>query len=243
MKRKETYILVAVSALSVIALLFSVYAAFGDAIFERGEGKKGDDAFKTDVYKVIDTYIAEKSGQPTGPVDVKTEGAATKGEAKAPVTIVEFSDFQCPFCGRYSTQTYPQIIKDYVDSGKVKYVFRHFPLPMHADAKAAANAAECVREQGGDKMFFEFHDVLFTNQSDLSVAKLKEYASKFSIDQQKFGACVDGNQFATQIEKDFTEGGQYGVQGTPMFFINGTPISGAQPYENFKKVIDEALKK
>jgi protein-disulfide isomerase len=239
MKRRETPFLI---ALSVIALILSAYATFSVVRLQKG-GKSEDTAFKDKVYKVIDTYIAEKSGQPTGPVDVNIEGAAVKGEKNAPVTIVEFSDFECPFCGRYSTTTYPEIMKKYVDTGKVKYVFRNFPLPMHANAAGAANAAACVRDQGGDKMFFEYHDILFANQSDLSVPKLKEYASKLAIDQQKFAACVDGNQFADAITKDFTQGGEYGVRGTPAFFINGMPLSGAQPIEAFTAAIDEALKK
>jgi protein-disulfide isomerase len=229
--------------LSLIALILSAYAVFSVVGPKKDKSKDEETTFKTDVYKVIDAYIAEKSGQPTGPVDVSIKGAAVQGKAKAPVTIVEFSDFECPFCGRYIKETYPQILKKYVDTGKVKYVFRHFPLPMHANAAGAANAAECVREQGGDKMFFEYHDTLYANQSDLSVPKLKEYASKLDIDQQKFAACVDGNKFADAITKDFTEGGKYGVRGTPAFFINGMPLSGAQPIAAFEAAIDEALKK
>jgi len=239
MKRKETPFIIALAA---IALILSAFSTF--SVIRMQKGSKNDDtAFKDKVYKVIDTYIAEKSGQPTGPVNVNITGAATQGSDKAKVTIVEFCDFQCPFCDRYFKETYPEIVKKYVDTGKVKYVFRNFPLPMHADAAGAANAAECVRDQGGDKMFFQYHDTLFTNQSDLSVPKLKEYASTLSIDQQKFAACVDGNTNADKVTKDFTEGGKYGVQGTPMFFINGMPLSGAQPLAKFETAIADALKK
>lgn len=242
MKRKETPFIIALAA---IALILSAYATF--SVVRMQKGSKGDDkAFKADVYKVIDAYIAEKSGQPpqpTGPVDVSIKDAATKGGDKAPVTLVEFCDYQCPFCQRHFNDTYSQIIKKYVDTGKVKYVFRNFPLPMHPDAAGAANAAECVREQGGDQMYFQYHDTLFTNQSDLSVAKLKEYASSLQIDQAKFIACVDGNTYADKVTKDFTEGGEYGVRGTPAFFINGVSLSGAQPFAQFETAIEEALKK
>lgn len=240
MKRKETPFII---ALAVVALILSAYATFSVVNLKKAGSKTDDTAFKTDVYKIIDAYIAEKSGQPTGPVDVSIEGAPMVGDAKAPITIVEFSDFECPFCGRYVKETYPQILKKYVETGKVKYVFRNFPLPMHASAAGAANAAACVREQGGDKMFFEYHDTLYANQTDLSVPKLKEYASKLSIDQTKFAACVDGNKFADAVTKDFTEGGKYGVRGTPAFFINGMPLSGAQPIAAFEAAIDAALKK
>lgn len=230
--------------LSLIALGLSVYAVVCVGKLNVG-GKDGDDAFKKQVYKVIDSYVAEKSGQaaqPSGPVDVKIGSAPVEGSANAPVTIIEYSDFQCPFCGRYASQTYPQIKKDYIDTGKVRYAFKYFPLPFHSQAAGAANAAACIREQGGDQMFFEYHDVLFANQTDLSVPKLKEYAAKFNIDKTKFNQCVDSNKYADAVQKDFTEGGQYGVRGTPAFFINGTPLAGAQPYEAFKSAIEDALK-
>lgn len=242
MKRKETPFIIALAA---IALILSAFSTF--SVIRMQKGSKGEDkTFKADVYKVIDAYIAEKSGQapqPTGPVDVSVKGAATQGSDKAPVTLVEFCDFQCPFCDRYFKETYPEIIKKYVDTGKVKYVFRNFPLPMHTSAAGAANAAECVREQGGDKMFFEYHDLLFANQSDLTVPKLKEYAANLQIDQAKFAACVDGNNYAKAVDKDFADGGEYGVRGTPAFFINGMSLSGAQPLQAFETAIDEALNK
>jgi len=185
--------------------------------------------------------VAEKTGQPTGPVDVSVDDDPAKGSEKAPVIIVEFTDYQCPFCKRYATETLPQIVKDYVDTGKVRYVLRDFPLGSHTGAGPAANAAECLREQGGDDMYFQFHDVLFENQADLSVEKLKEYASDFDIDSAQFADCVDNNKFAEEIGKDFSDGNSYGVRGTPAFFVNGELLAGAQPYENFKAAIDKAL--
>lgn len=229
---------------SVLALCLSAYSVF--MLTEMKKGGDKDDTFKKDVYAVIDAYIQEKSGQTppsTEPVDVSVDNDAMKGDKNAPVTMVEFSDYECPFCGRYFTQTYPQIEKNYIETGKVKLVFRDFPLGIHPDAPVAANAAECVREQGGDDMYFKYHDMLFTNQTALGVDKLKEYASSLSIDQKKFAACVDSNKFKDEIDKDIADGTKYGVRGTPDFFINGVPISGAQPYEVFKAAIDKELAK
>lgn len=227
--------------LSVIALVLSAYATY-DAVSKK-DGGYDDALFKASVFSAIDEYIAEKSGQPSGPVDVSIDDDAMKGNAKAKVTIVEFSDFECPFCGRYSNETYPQIVKDYIDTGKVKYVFRDFPLEMHANAVPAANAAECVREQGGDDMYFEYHDVLFQNQTALDTDSLKKYGADFDIDQNEFAKCIDDLTFVEEVGKDFADGGKYGVRGTPAFFINGIPLSGAQPYENFKAIIEEELAK
>jgi len=226
--------------LSVIAIVLAAYATF-TTVQLKNDGQN-DVEFKSSVFGAIDDYIAEKNAPPpTGPVEVSLDDDAMKGDENAPVTIVEFSDYECPFCGRYVKETYPQIVKNYIDTGKVNYVFRDFPLGFHASAKPAANAAECIREQGGDSMYFEYHDVLFANNTELGVEKLKEYAATFSIDQSQFASCVDENKYADEVEADFTEGGSYGVRGTPAFFINGTLIAGAQPYENFETAIEAAL--
>lgn len=226
-------------ALSIVALVLAAYATYGT--YDMKKNNLDDDVFKASVYDAIDDYIAEKSGQPTKPVDVSLDDDAMKGDANAPVTIVEFTDYQCPYCGRYSKETLPEIVKNYVDTGKVKYVLRDFPLNFHPNAKPAANAAECVREQGGDDMYFEYHDVLFANQETLDLDSLKKFAADFDIDQEEFASCVDDGKYNTEVDEDFAEGAKYGVQGTPTFFINGTYLSGAQPYANFEAAIEEAL--
>ena len=236
MKKKVTIFPI---VLSVIAIVLGAYATF--TTYQLKQGGQNDAAFKADVFKAIDEYVAEKSGRPAGPVDVSIDDDPMKGDKKAPVTIVEFTDYQCPFCARYTLETLPQITKDYIDTGKVRYVLRDFPLGMHPDAASAANAAECIRAQGGDDMYFDYHDVLFANQTELSPEKLKAYAADFNVNQNEFSTCVDNNEYAAEIQKDFSDGSQYGVQGTPAFFINGMPFFGAQPYENFKAAIEEAL--
>jgi protein-disulfide isomerase len=174
---------------------------------------------------------------PKPPVERK-EVAATgpsRGPDSAPITLVEFSDFQCPFCSR-AVGTVEQVMKAYPD--KVRLVFRQFPLEMHKDAPKAAEAALCANEQG---KFWEYHDTLFQNQQALSVDDLKKHAGAVSLDAKKFGECLDSGKMAATVKADFEAGSKVGVTGTPAFFINGVMLSGAQPFEEFKKVIDEEL--
>ena len=173
------------------------------------------------------------------PVKPKKEVEA-KGPSKGPdgakVTIVEFSDFQCPFCGKASA-TVDQVMEQY--AGKVKLVFRHFPLDFHEKAPKAAEAALCANEQ---KKFWEFHDVMFKNQDKLSIEDLKATATTLGLDATKFNECLDSGKMKKTVEEDTAAGKKVGVTGTPAFFINGTMLSGAQPIEAFKEVIDAELK-
>ena len=162
-------------------------------------------------------------------------------EKNAPVTIVEFSDFQCPFCERFASQTFDRIKTDYVDTGKVRFVYRDFPLEaIHNDARKSAEAAQCAHEQ---EKFWEYHDKLFENQDALSFDDLKEYAQDAGLDTDKFNDCLDNEKYKDEVQKDLDDGEKYGVTGTPAFFINGKLLSGAQPFENFKAVIETELAK
>jgi|SRR3989338_1249037 len=179
--------------------------------------------------------------QPSAPSRVEgdlKDDDVVQGDANAPVTIVEFSDFQCPYCGRNFEQTYPQIKKLYIDTGKVKYVMRDFPLNVHPEAQKAAEAAGCAEEQG---KFWEMHDKLFSNQQDLSVANEKTWAQEIGLDTKKFGECLDSGKRAAEVQKDIQDGQAYGVSGTPAFFINGVPLVGAQPFAAFQQVIEQEL--
>jgi len=165
---------------------------------------------------------------------------AVRGDADAKITIVEFSDFECPYCGKYFRETYSQIKTKYIDTGKVKYVFRDFPLSFHQNAKPASMAAECVKAAGGDKAYWEYHDKLFANQTALSVENLKKFATELGYD---IGECLDSQKYAGEVDKDFQDGQKYGVRGTPAFFINGTLLSGAQPFSAFEAAIEAELAK
>lgn len=166
---------------------------------------------------------------------VEATGPA-RGPEGAKVTIVEFSDFQCPFCSR-AIKTVDEVVKQY--DGKVRLVFRQFPLDFHQQAAKAAEASLCAADQG---KFWEYHDKLFASQQALQVADLKQYAGELSLDAAKFGECLDSGAKAAQVNADLEAGKKVGVNGTPAFFINGVMLSGAQPIEEFKSIIDEELK-
>jgi protein-disulfide isomerase len=168
---------------------------------------------------------------------VADAGRPSRGPADAPVQIIEFSDFQCPFCQR-SLPTIEQVMKTYGD--RVRLVYRHFPLPNHAEAWRAAEASMCAADQ--DK-FWPYHDRLFANQDRLGIDGLKQHAIEVGLDTAAFNACVDGRKYQSAVQEDMQVGQQLGVTGTPAFYINGRPLSGAQPFEAFKEIIDEELKK
>jgi protein-disulfide isomerase len=168
-------------------------------------------------------------------VAVSDGGRPSKGPANAPVQIVEFSDFECPFCFRVNP-TVAQVLSTYGD--RVRLVYRHLPLPNHPNARPAAEAAACANEQG---KFWEYHDRLFADQSKLAAADLKKHAADLGLDSGTFNACVDSRRFQKEVDADMDAAQLLGVSGTPHFFINGRPLSGAQPLESFKTIIDEEL--
>ena len=169
-------------------------------------------------------------------IEVATAGRPERGGgAKAPVTIIEFSDYQCPFCGR-AESTVDEVMKHY--GNKVRLVYRDFPLPMHPQARPASEAASCANAQG---KFWEYHATLFANQTALGEDQLKEYAKNVGLDAAKFDQCLKDKPFKAAIDKDVADGEKVGVNGTPAFFINGRMLSGALPFDKFKEVIDEEL--
>ncbi|MBE2248715.1 MAG: thioredoxin domain-containing protein [Myxococcus sp.] len=167
-------------------------------------------------------------------VTVEAKGPS-KGAETAKITIVEFSDFQCPFCSK-AEPSVDEVMKNYSD--KVKVVFRHFPLEFHDKAFKAAEAAACAEEQG---KFWEYHKTLFANQGALDIADLKTHAKTLGLDAAKFDACLDGGKMKEKVDADMVAARAVGVNGTPAFFINGIMLSGAQPYEKFKEIIDSEL--
>ncbi len=168
-------------------------------------------------------------------VQVATGGRPERGKANAPVTIITFSDYECPFCKR-GEDSVQKVVDTYGD--KVRVVFRDYPLPFHPRARPAAEAAACANAQG---KFWEYNKKLFANQSALADDNLKTYAKDVGLDTAKFDECFSKKQFSAAIDKDIADGVAVGVNGTPAFFINGRSLSGAQPFEKFKEVIDEEL--
>lgn len=167
-------------------------------------------------------------------IQVSAAGRPVRGGANAPVTIIGFSDYECPYC-KAAEATIGQVLKTYGD--RVRYVHRDFPLAFHQNAFAAAEAAACANAQG---KFWEYHARLFAAQ-DLSADKLKAIAGDLGLDRKKFDECLGARQFKARVEQDMADGAAAGVSGTPAFFINGRMLSGAQPFERFKEVIDEEL--
>jgi len=171
---------------------------------------------------------------PRRAVDIESSDPSL-GRASAPVTLIEFSDFQCPFCLR-ADPTVQQVLSTYGD--KIRFVYRHYPLPNHPAARPAAEAAACAGEQG---KFWPYHDRLFANPTKLSDADLKQHAAALGLNTTQFNTCVDTHKLKAQIDNDVKDGEEAGVNGTPAFYINGRMLSGAQPFEAFKKIIDEEL--
>ncbi len=169
-------------------------------------------------------------------VEVGYDPARVKGNRKASVTIVEFSDFQCPYCKK-AEATLKHLLAKY--NGRVKLAYRDFPLrALHPQAQMAAEAARCAGEQG---KFWEFHDALYADQSKLDEPGLAEHARSLGLDEKSFQSCLEAGKFKAQIEQDVQEGSKAGVAGTPSFFINGTFVNGAQPEAEFEKIIDAEL--
>jgi protein-disulfide isomerase len=161
-----------------------------------------------------------------------------RGDEDAPVTIIEFSDYECPFCTKFYNGAYQQIKTKYIETGKVKFVYRDFPLGFHQNAQKAAEAAECAGEQG---KYFEMHDLLFEKGVVGGVSAFKTYAKEIKLNTNKFDTCLDSGAMASEVQKDMIEGQQAGVTGTPGFFINGKELVGAQPFAAFEQIIEQEL--
>jgi len=170
--------------------------------------------------------------------EVTYDPTRLKGDAKAPVTIVEFADFECPFC-KAAQPTLKEVLAKY--NGKVRLSYRDLPLrEMHPHAQGSAEAARCAADQG---KFWEYHDLVFADTSKLDAAGLKDKARTASLDQERFDSCLASRKFQAQIQSDLEMGMNAGVTGTPTFFINGTVLTGAQSLAAFEKIIDSELKK
>jgi len=200
------------------------------------------------VLRLLSQRAAQAGAAVSGPVSTRVANSPMLGRVDAPVTIVEFSDYQCPFCQRFFSTTFPAIKKDYIDTGKVRYVFRDFPLDqLHPYARKAAEAAHCAGEQG---KYWKMHDVLFRNSRALAPAQLAEHARTVGMDGAKFDRCLSSGRHASRVERGLADGAAAGVHGTPGFVVGktkagevveGTPIRGAQPVESFRRIIDHVL--
>lgn len=190
------------------------------------------------------------ANQPPANITLTVTGdVAMKGSPDAQLTLIEFSDFECPFCARYANETHAQLDREYVQTGKVRYVFRHFPLEqIHSHALKAGVAGECARQQG---KFWNLHARLFANQSALGDADLLKSASAIGLDSRGFERCLGDEAQAAKVRRDLNEGLRAGVNATPTFFVGTTgsdgtvqvlrSLAGAQPFATFKRTLDELL--
>ena len=193
---------------------------------------------------------AARGDAPFKEVLVAVDGGAVYGKPNARVTIVEFSDYQCPFCARYSNETFPQIEREYIETGRVRYVFRDFPIEAaHPQAFKAHEAVHCAAEQGKRR---EMHKKVFANQRAMSVNDLSAHAAALGIDKARFEKCLADGKQSAKVRSGVTGGEHAGVRGTPTFFVGLTEpnspnlravrrIIGAQPYGAFKAAIDDLL--
>jgi len=247
-------------------LLIGVIVAVGVAAFLGGlfisNSDSGDYITKSDIEEIVSKLeskldnvqvptTTQQQAPPPSIISVSLDDDPVKGNPDASVVIVEFSDFQCPFCSRFYHQTLPLIEENYIDTGKVKFVYRDLPLDnLHPNARPAHIASECADEQG---MFWGYHDILFENQAqwnrlgsdDLNSA-LIQYADSLGLNSASFESCLGSQTIADEVNADYLQGASYGVTGTPTFFIGNEDggfikLVGAQPYATFQQVIDSQL--
>lgn len=237
---------------SVLAgvVIFLVGAAFG-GMYTKIQYLEGKGLFAGSAGPV--TQAAGNNQQPGAParpptptkVDVKvTSDDPTRGNASAKLTVVEFGDYQCPFCGRFHKDVLPGLLKDYVDTGKIKFVFKNLAF-LGKESTDAANAALCAKEQN---KFWEYHDQIYNNQQGenqgtFSLANLKKFAADLGLNTAQFNSCLDSQKYNAQVLADNAEAGRLGFNSTPSTSVGSTPVIGAQPYAQFKAAIDAELAK
>ncbi len=242
----------------IVAVVFAAVVISGALVFvgTRMNGSQvSDDALQDKVFTGIDAYIKKEQQKQA---DAQTEAEKPKfvtgdfsdddpilGDKNAPVTIVEFSDYQCPYCGSFRDQTLPQIQKEYIDTGKAKLIYRDFPLSFHPYAYPAALFGECVDDLSNDETYFKVHDELFrtVQNGKFDYDAMSKFAAGLGVDKTALKTCFDNDKFKNEIEADQQDGQKAGVSGTPGFIINGQVLAGAQPFSKFKEIIDGELEK
>jgi protein-disulfide isomerase len=192
--------------------------------------------------------ILQGNGQPPPVSSLSVRGETFRGDSGARVAIIEYADFECPYCGEYERKTFPLLLTDYIETGKVKYFYRDLPLPEHARAMPAARAARCAGEQG---KYWEMHDSLFAKQNALSGPALLERAQTLGLDTAKFTECQSSEKYTTDIQKSVSEAQKMRIDGTPIFFLGIVEPSGdvtiekrfkgAPPFDVFKSALDALL--
>jgi len=239
----ETITITKVTLWKGVSLILGVLLAFSVFTGGFGTGSSVAVAAPQPTPQAVPQAPSPRAPSPTAAViDMKTlsDDDPFLGKDDAPVIMVEFSDYECPFCARFYKQTLPQIKSKYIDTGKVKFVYRDYPLSFHPQAEPAALAANCAGEQG---KYFEFHDKVFDvgGAAGKSNTDYKKWVEELGLDTAAWEECIVDPAQKQEIQKDFLDGGAAGVTGTPGFIINGKLVSGAQPFSAFEQVIEAAL--
>jgi protein-disulfide isomerase len=211
--------------------------------------KEGQATIQKDIQEIKNLLNTKQAPPKPQDIALSVDGAYFKGDKNAKLTLIEFTDIQWPFCGKYVRETFPQIEQEYIKTGKVKYVFRDFPLDFHKDAFKAAEALHCAGEQD---RFWEMHSLVFKNQTAIAQSDLAKHAQTLGLDLSKFQQCLDKGKYAAQIRSNIEDGKKAGVTGTPTFLLGVTVpndprvkvlkiLVGAKPYASFKEAIDSLL--
>jgi protein-disulfide isomerase len=247
-----TLLLVVILVLGVVQLvLIALSSGGGSGLSAEAEAKidRLDSFFASNAPGYGDgSLVPSESGQvaPTVAPQVGEPDITNRpflGSADAPITIVEYSDFECPFCARFYSDAYQQLKDTYIANGQVKLVYKDFALSFHQLAEPAGIATKCVFREVGNDAFFALHDTIFENQQALSTANLRVWALETGISESVYDSCIEDPEVVAQVQADFAEGQSFGVSGTPSFVINGQLLVGAQPFSAFEQVIDAELAK
>lgn len=230
----------------IVAIVFAGLVIAGSVVFFALEGRMSDEDLAKKISQGIEAYVAGANGSEPSAVDMDelVDDQPFVGDEDAPVTITEFSDYLCGYCQLFFNETEELLFKNYVETGKVKFVYRDFLLGYSGDYEAAM-VAECARDQDGDEGFFKMHDYIFqTVHEGFDLEKYVSFADQMGLDGDELRECVTDEDFKDEINKDVDYGHKLGIRGTPGFFINDTfAPGGAMPYEEFERLIEAELKK
>lgn len=250
----------------IAAIVFAAVVLGGSIVFFAFQFKNSqmtDDQLAAKITTGIETYVAAQQAKyeaqqaaANAPKELNIDYTqyldddAVFGDPNAPVTIIEFSDYQCPYCRSFYNETLPQIVTNYVDTGKVKIVYRDLPLlDKHPGAMPSAIAANCARAQGGDEMYYKMHDAIFDGQNAVSLKKtveitdesLKQYAIDLGLDTATFNTCFEEGNEAEEVQKDMADADAIGISATPSFLVNNYFIEGAEEFATFQEIIEKEL--
>ena len=241
-KRSNLYIVLLIMYAVLVPLVLTAGLGAGYLIWGQDTGSSNTNAAQPEPDDVQQAAVQVETSAPEVPreiirYDVSIDDDPILGPEDAPITIVEFSDYECPYCRNWHQEVLPQLIEEYPD--QVRIVFRDFPLTsIHSNAVPAAIAANCAAEQDG---YWEFNELLFNSEKGLSSDAYQQYAEEIGLDTDSFNECLESNSYEDEVLADFEYASQFGVRSTPTFFINGIALVGAQPFEVFKQVIDQEL--